>query len=156
MTENHKWDTRFLQLARTVAQWSKDPSTKVGAAITHGNRIVSLGYNGFAAGVNDDPARYQDRDFKMAGIIHAEENCLLYSRGSVQGCTIYTWPMPPCSNCAAKIIQAGIYRVVSIEPTAEQMDRWRRSFEIAEAMYQDAGTVTQWYVGEDLQEEFEC
>jgi len=149
MTDN-KWDKRFLQLARTVAQWSKDPSTKVGAAITHGNRIVSLGYNGFAAGVHDDPARYQDRDFKMAAVIHAEENCLLYSRGSVHGCTIYTWPMPPCSNCAAKIIQAGIYRVVSIEPTAEQMDRWRRSFEIAEAMYQDAGTVTQWYVGEDL------
>jgi dCMP deaminase len=145
--DKNKWDRRFLQLARTVSQWSKDPSTKVGAVITHGNRIVSLGYNGFASGVNDDPARYGDRDWKLAAVIHAEENCLLWARGSVQGCAIYTWPMPPCSNCAAKIIQAGIYRVVSIQPTAEQMERWRRSFDIAEVMYLDAGIVTQWYVG---------
>jgi deoxycytidylate deaminase len=26
-----KWDNRFLELARHVAQWSKDPSTRTGA-----------------------------------------------------------------------------------------------------------------------------
>ena len=102
-----KWDRRFLELAKTVAGWSKDPSTKVGAVITIGNRIVSLGYNGFAAGVDDSVERYQDRDFKYAAVLHAEENAMLFARGDIRGCIIYTWPMPPCSRCAAKLIQAG-------------------------------------------------
>jgi dCMP deaminase len=43
-----KWIVRFLDLARTVSQWSKDPSTKVGAVIADNQqRVVSLGFNGF-------------------------------------------------------------------------------------------------------------
>jgi dCMP deaminase len=52
--------------------------------------------------------------------------------------TIYVWPMPPCSNCAAKLIQAGVNRVVSIEPTEELKERWGASFSISLEMYQDA------------------
>jgi len=44
-----KWALRFLGLASYISKWSKDPSTKVGAVIAQGNRIVSLGYNGFPA-----------------------------------------------------------------------------------------------------------
>ena len=124
-----KWHKRFLKLSETISQWSKDPSTKVGSVITRGNRIVSLGYNGFAAGVRDIQERYDDREWK------AEENCIIFAKG----CTIYTWPMPPCSNCAAKIIQCGITRVVSIKPTEAQAERWGKSFDIARAMYEDAG-----------------
>jgi deoxycytidylate deaminase len=43
---NPKWDRRFLELARHVAAWSKDPSTQVGAVVAEGKRVVSLGYNG--------------------------------------------------------------------------------------------------------------
>lgn len=142
---NDKWDLRFLKLAETVAQWSKDPSTKVGSVIANGNRIVSLGYNGFAAGVDDSPERYANRDFKYAAVLHAEENCLLFSMQDVRGCTIYTWPMPPCSRCAAKIIQAGIWRVVTIKPTDAQVERWGDSFRIANEMYDDAGISRTFY-----------
>ena len=114
-----KWHKRFLKLAETVAKWSKDPSTKVGAVIARGSRIVSLSYNGFAAGVI--------------------ENCIIFAKQDLSGCTIYTWPMPPCSNCAAKIIQCGITRVVSIKPTEAQAERWGNSFDIARTMYEDAG-----------------
>ena len=41
-----KWDKRFLELSRHVSNWSKDPSTKVGAIITDGIKIVSMGFNG--------------------------------------------------------------------------------------------------------------
>ena len=49
LTNREKWDRRFLRLAREVASWSKDPSTKVGAVLVDplDNTIVSLGYNGF-------------------------------------------------------------------------------------------------------------
>lgn len=47
-----KWDIRYLKLSQEVAQWSKDPSTKVGCVIIDDyGRPVSFGYNGFAKGV---------------------------------------------------------------------------------------------------------
>ena len=50
-----KWDKRFLELAKLVGSWSKDPSTKVGAVIVDcNNRIISVGYNGFPKGVKDN------------------------------------------------------------------------------------------------------
>src|ERR1051326_2813900 len=54
-----KWDRRFLELAKHVSSWSKDPSTKVGAVIVDANRrVVATGYNGFPRGVEDTPERY--------------------------------------------------------------------------------------------------
>jgi dCMP deaminase len=51
-----KWDARFLDLARHVATWSRDPSTQTGAVIVRPNRtIASVGYNGFPRDCNDDP-----------------------------------------------------------------------------------------------------
>jgi len=134
-----KWDKRFLDLAGTIAQWSKDPSTKVGSVITRGNQIVSLGYNGFPVGVNDDPGRYADREFKLRAILHAEVNAIMHAHEDLHDCTIYTWPMPPCSNCAAQIIQSGINRIVSIKPTQEQNERWHNSLQTANQIYEDVG-----------------
>ena len=135
----NKWDERFLNLAKIVASWSKDPSTKVGAVITKGNNIISLGFNGFAKGVADTEERYKNRDFKYPAVIHAEENAILFAKQDLTDCTIYTWPMPPCASCAAKIIQTGIKRVVSIQPTEDQLKRWEESIKIADAMYNDVG-----------------
>ena len=60
-----KWDERFIELARLVAAWSKDPSTKVGAVIVRPDRTVaSVGFNGFARGVDDTEERLNDRALK--------------------------------------------------------------------------------------------
>lgn len=136
------WDRRFLDLAKMIAGWSKDSSTKVGAVITKGKRIVSVGFNGFAAGVYDSPDRYADREFKLMGILHAEDNAILFAKQDLSGCTIYTWPAPPCARCAAKIIQVGITRVVSVEPSLLMADRWRCNFEAAQTMFDEAGVYT--------------
>jgi len=48
--DQEKWDNRFLDLCEHVSEWSKDPSTKVGAVITEGIHIVSIGYNGLPSG----------------------------------------------------------------------------------------------------------
>jgi dCMP deaminase len=106
-----KWDLRYLELAKEVARYSKDPSTKAGAVLVdpHGGQVGS-GFNGFARGVEDLPERYDDRDLKLMMIVHSEVNAIVFSKRDLWGCTIYTWPFPPCSNCAAIIIQAGIFR----------------------------------------------
>ena len=109
---SNKWDLRFLDVARLVASWSKDPSTKVGAIIVdNGRHPVSVGYNGLPASMVDDPAILNDREQKYKYVIHAERNAIENSPCSVNGCTIYV-THPCCSSCVDFIIECGISRVV--------------------------------------------
>lgn len=137
---SESWNTFFMDMAKLAASKSKDPSTKCGAVIAdRGNRLVSLGFNGFAAGVDDRPERYADRGVKYGMVLHAEENALLFAKRDLSGCRLYVWPMPPCSLCAARIIQSGITEVYSIEPTNEQKERWDTSFAWAQQQFAEAG-----------------
>lgn len=131
------WDLRFLSMAQLVAAWSKDPSSKVGSVITDGKRIVSLGFNGFPAGTDDDPAIYADRDRKYRRVLHAEQNAISFARRDLAGCTIYI-THPPCARCAAQIIQEGIKRVVCPCPSPEFLARWSDDMKEARAMFNEA------------------
>ena len=134
-----KWDERFLDLAKLCGSWSKDPSTQVGAVIVDGNnRIVSIGFNGFPQGVEDSEERLVDRETKYDIIVHAEANALMFANKSVEGCTLYTWPFPPCSRCAGLIIQSGVTRVVSVVHTGE---RWKKNFDLARQLFHEAGII---------------
>lgn len=138
MSTLDKWDFRFLRLAEHISEWSKDPSTKVGAVIADpSNRIVSVGFNGFAARVHDSPSRLEDRDQKLAMTIHGDLNAILFARQSLVGCTMYTWPFAPCSNCASVIVQVGIRRVVA--PKLPSNHRWTASVELARLLFNEAG-----------------
>jgi dCMP deaminase len=120
-----RWDKRFLELSKFIATWSKDPSTKVGAVIVeHKNSIVSLGFNGFPQLMNDDPKLYADREIKYSRVIHAEINAFVFARRPIIGCTLYTWPLPPCDRCAVQLIQAGVQRFVWSKPSTEIKERW--------------------------------
>lgn len=136
-----KWTKRFLGLASHIAEWSKDPSTKCGAVITRGNMIVSLGFNGFPSGVYDCEDRLEDRELKYKMVLHAEINALLFANTNLSDCTLYVVPMPPCSRCAAQIIQAGIKKIVTVSPPEDKLERWEDDFRIADIMYYEAGVV---------------
>jgi dCMP deaminase len=131
-----KWSKRFMELAEHVAQWSKDPSTKVGCVIVDKqNRVVSLGFNGFPRGVIDKNLRYMDKETKYLFVAHAERNALDNAPLSVEGCTLYS-PLLPCNECAKSIIQKGIKKVVSYKPTEERPNlHWN----ITEKMFFEAG-----------------
>lgn len=132
-----KWDRRFVELSKFVAQWSKDPSTQTGSVITDANRrVISVGYNGLAQGVEDLPERLNNREIKYKIIVHCERNALLFANRSVEGCTLYTWPFMSCSTCAAMVIQAGIKRVVA--PWSDN-PRWTAEFELSQQMFKEAG-----------------
>lgn len=107
-----KWDIRFLELARHVSQWSRDQSTKTGAVIVSDRkRVVSIAFNGFPRGVDDEPERYEDRETKYKFISHAERNALDNAECSIVGATLYATHFP-CVECAKSIVQRGIARVV--------------------------------------------
>lgn len=133
-----KWDTRFLGLAAHISAWSKDPSSQVGAVITDGNRIVSLGYNGFAAGVEDRAERLADRNCKLNLTIHAEENAMIFAKRDLTGCTVYV-THPPCPRCASKLIQEEVSRIVYIAPSEDFLSRWAEDLKLSGQMYQEAG-----------------
>ena len=139
MTPIQKWDKRMLELCKLVSTWSKDPSTKVGAVITDDrHRVISLGYNGFPMACEDKAEDYENREVKLKKILHAERNALLFANRDLFGCTIYTYPFPPCAACASMIIQSGITRIVAPEPTTDQLTRWKEDFELAFRMYYEA------------------
>lgn len=132
----NKWDHRFLGLASFIAGWSKDPSTKVGAVITRGNKIVSVGYNGFAHGVEDTDARLNEREVKYKLVVHAEPNAIITAKQDLTGCTMYVWPLMPCHACASLIAQAGITKVVTVY---DPNPRWADSFELSRMIFREAG-----------------
>lgn len=102
-----------MQMARLVSSWSKDPNTKVGAVVVRPRgTVLSVGFNGFPRGIKDDK-RLHDRLLKHQIVVRAEENCLLCTPESVEGCTVYVWPIIPCPRCAAKLIQSRVARVVA-------------------------------------------
>ena len=133
MTHTDHWHHRFIDLARHVATWSRDPSTQVGAVIVRPDRtIASVGFNGFPRGVYDAPARYADRPTKYSMVVHAEANAILNAHGPVAGCTLYSTLMT-CNECAKLIIQSGIRNVVAPAPAPA------RQQEVALTMYGEAG-----------------
>lgn len=49
------WDEYFMGVALLSGMRSKDPNTQVGACIvSQDNKIMSMGYNGFPKGCDDD------------------------------------------------------------------------------------------------------
>ena len=111
------WDEYFMGIAVLSSYRSKDPSTQVGACIVNDkNRIMSMGYNGFPAGCNDDEFPWErdgeEYDTKYPYVCHAELNAILNNRGAnLEGCRIYV-ALFPCNECAKAIIQSGIKEVV--------------------------------------------
>ena len=135
-----KWDVRYLGIAKEVATWSKDPSSKIGAvAVGAKGEILSTGYNGFPRHMRDEDQRYENREYKYAHIVHAEENCIYNAcRNGVSllGASMYVHGLPCCSNCAKGIIQVGINRVImNGDPFNE---RWRKSVELTIEMFNEA------------------
>lgn len=108
-----KWDARFLDLARSVSKWSKDPNTKVGAVIAdEDNRIISLGFNGFPRGVSDSLERLEDKTVKNKMVLHAEHNAISFANMYLSGASIYVYELLPCPMCTANIIQHDISHVI--------------------------------------------
>jgi dCMP deaminase len=136
-----KWDKRFMRVAQEISSWSKDPSKQIGAvAVNSDRRILATGYNGFPKGIEDIPARYEDRTIKYDLVVHAEMNCIYnatFSGISLKDSTMYVWGLPVCHDCAKGIIQVGINRIVIGMMDSPQ--KWLDSFEKSRRMFDESG-----------------
>jgi len=143
-----KWDYKFIDVARLISTWSKDPSKQIGAVIISENRnIISTGYNGFFRGdLDETKENYLNREIKYKRIIHAEANAIynaLHNGSSVKGATIYIWGLPACHECAKAIIQSGITKVVC--PVISSDSKWAESCTDAIDFFEMAGIEVVFY-----------
>jgi dCMP deaminase len=140
-----KWIDRFFDMAKSVASWSKDPSTKVGCVAVKNRRPVAMGYNGFPEGVRDIDSRMNDRDLKYKLTVHAEQNAVYNAAKegvSLEGSTLFVYGLPCCHECAKAIIQSGVSRVYM--KSGPMLDKWRESFEFTKLMFTEAGVEFHW------------
>jgi dCMP deaminase len=134
------WDRRLYELARYVGQWSKDRSTKVGCVISTPDRqIVSIGYNGFPRGIDDGQDARHSSPTKYLWTEHAERNAIYGAARlgiATNGCEMFlSWF--PCMDCARAIVQAGISRLVAIQPDALD-PKWGQQFVAARELLEEA------------------
>lgn len=105
------WDKIWMAMAETIAQRSHHSAFKVGALIvtTDNTQVLSLGYNGNAAGLSNVP---QSEAPGCSGLLHAEINTLLKMDYNNPKEKIMYLTLSPCVNCAIAIINSGIKKVV--------------------------------------------
>jgi dCMP deaminase len=144
------WDSRWMDMARLVASWSKDRSRKCGAVIVDSrNVLVSLGWNGFPRGVDDTVDARHERPAKYHWTEHAERNAIYNAAANghpTKGCTIYL-PWYPCADCARAIIQSGIVCAVCIEPDWSD-PVWAAGFAVTREMFEQCGVHQHFIAGD--------
>lgn len=132
---------RFINVAKAIAAFSKDKSTKVGAVIVGpSGEIRSTGWNGAPRGCTaDEDERSDARPEKYYWFSHAEMNAITNAArvGTPLEGTSIVVTHAPCMDCARAIVQAGIKRVVFpvIEP--EMYERWKAHFDRAELLFDE-------------------
>ena len=135
-----KWHNRFIDIAKSVSGWSKDPSRQIGAIAVRNRKILSTGYNGFPKGIEDTEERYNNRELKYQYVVHAEMNCIYNAAEngiSLRDSTLYIYGLPVCGDCALGIIQAGVSRVVALSEGTP--DRWIEAIENTDEIFKEAG-----------------
>ena len=105
------WDSIWMEVTQTIAKRSHHPNYKVGALIvtSDNTQVLSLGYNGNAAGMSNVPQSEQPGE---SGLIHAEINALLKLDYNNPKDKVLYLTLSPCEYCAKAIINSGIKKVV--------------------------------------------
>lgn len=109
------WQETYFAVAKTIAQRSLDPHTKVGAVIVKDGVIVGTGYNGAPRGFQYRFDWYSEEKYNY--VIHAEMNAIANAQAvgvSVVGADIYL-TLSPCHDCIKLLIQNQIKNVYYLE-----------------------------------------
>jgi len=125
----------YQRFAEALALRSTDGSQKVGCVVVSGDleRVLGVGYNGGAAGMNDREFIPVDR----SGYVHAEENALLKA-GAIEKDKVMFLTHTPCVMCAKRAINSGVARVHCRQPN-------QRGDAMGLALLRQAGKRVVWW-----------
>ena len=125
------WDEYFMGIAFISSLRSKDPRTQAGACIVDTEKhILSTGYNGAPLNLSDDDLPWDSlgeatndiMNIKNTFVCHAEANAIDNYNGNkdkLKNSTIYV-TLFPCVECAKRIIQNKIKKVVYLKQYSKQ------------------------------------
>jgi len=123
-----------MEVAEVVARRSTCLRRNIGAVVVKDKRILSTGYNGAPTGLPHcaEVGCLRERlgvpsgeRYEICRGLHAEQNALLQAARhgiSLEGSTIYS-TTEPCGTCAKMLINAGIRRIVYMEPFPDGLSR---------------------------------
>ena len=153
MSSSITWRDRYLNLAKHISTWSKDPSRQIGAvAVGSKGEILAQGFNGFPRGIHDSDYRLAYREEKYKYVVHAEMNVIYnasFNGVSLDGADLYVYGLPVCNECAKGIIQVGIKRVFILTTGVEQLPpMWMESWENTKSMFEEVGIDFVWMYDE--------
>ena len=106
-----KLDEVFINIAKEIGSLSHCTRSKVGAVLVKDGNVISFGYNGTPAGMDNG---CEENNVTKDEVIHAEMNSILKaakSGNSVEGSTLYL-TLSPCKECSKLILQSGVKKVV--------------------------------------------
>lgn len=111
-----KWDDYFMSLAYLVSTRATCDRKKVGAVLVKDRRIIATGYNGAPAGMPDcydigHELKQIDGRESCVRTLHAESNAIDFAGNESVGATVYTTAIP-CYDCAKRIVNAKVVRIV--------------------------------------------
>lgn len=115
MAERPTFDEIYLRLAATLAQRSKCLRLQVGCVIASadGRHVFGVGYNGGAAGVEEDECTGAEG---VCGCLHAEDNAVVNCGAPRIEQKVVLVTHLPCAACAKRIINlGGVVRVRWLE-----------------------------------------
>lgn len=122
-----------MSIAFLVSTRATCDRKKVGAVLVKDRTIISTGYNGAAAGMpHCDDVGHELKEIEgrpsCVRTIHAESNAIDKAKVDLKGATLYS-NVIPCYDCAKRIVNAGIRRVLYAEYYAS------RNTELVEAYF---------------------
>lgn len=138
------WNEYFMRMVDLAKSKSKDRSTQVGAVIVgEGNTVLSMGYNGFPRGIDDNVESRHERPIKYLWVEHSERNAIYAAARNgvkINGATMYVSCCgAPCADCCRAIIQSGIKKVVVMAGEFEGKGSWTESCTVGKEMLLEAG-----------------
>ena len=123
------WDTSFLLSATLWSQRSHDQETQCGCVLAKDKRIISTGYNGFIANI-DDSVLPRKRPDKYPFMIHAEANAVFNCARegkSTLGARAYI-TAPPCTTCLQMLWQCGVHEIYFSDLSSPKNDIWTNKY----------------------------
>lgn len=132
---NSKWHSRFINLAQTVAKWSKE-GKQVGcvAVDSNTNKVLSLGFNGLPRFVDDECLSILNKEDKSHIIYHAEHNTLehLSKEDYSKEINLYV-TKTPCMLCSIKIVNS-LANIKSIYYIPSQNEDFNIRYKVNESL----------------------
>lgn len=133
---------RGARAAVAASESSKDPATRVGAALVDADGVVLLvSCNGLPMGIEDKPERMtRENGEKYLWTSHAEQNLVAFAaRKGVRaaGCAVVV-THAPCNECARLLIQAGIRAIYSLGGKTSMPEK---QFRVAQIMCHEANVA---------------